>query len=77
MDPEPQRDVAPAPTAPALNLLFVMSGLSKMSDNYDCFLLFPVQFYTRRNQEKSGVKMAPTQLFTFACYKKLAWYIAG
>jgi hypothetical protein len=49
VEPEPQRDAAPAPTAP--NLMFNNGRLSNMSQamTISYFSSFPIQFYTDFN----------------------------
>jgi hypothetical protein len=52
---EPQRNAAPASTAPAQNLIFIIRVFIKNVTNYNSFLLFPFNFtpiQIRRDQEQ-------------------------
>jgi hypothetical protein len=43
-EPEPERDVAPDPTALAPNLILNTGGFIKKFPNYNSFILFPFIF---------------------------------
>jgi hypothetical protein len=76
VEPEPQRDAAPASTALAPNLIFNRGTgrLLKMSQTVpvSVFLLIPFDFITFYIGEKSE-EIILTLFFNFFCFKKLAW----
>jgi hypothetical protein len=65
VEPEAKHDAAPAPTAPALNLIFKIGGLFKHFTNCNIFYLFsPFTFLTISIKQKSKQKLALILWFT-------------
>jgi hypothetical protein len=56
VEPEPQRDAAPAALAQAPNLMFNIGGLLKMSQTITTFFTFPFTFSTISIKQKSKEK---------------------
>jgi hypothetical protein len=47
VEPEPQRDAAPAP-----NLVFTINGLPKMSQTATVYYFFPIHFHNKLEHKK-------------------------
>jgi hypothetical protein len=70
VEPEPQHDAAPAPTAPGLNMLIIIGELIKMSQTVTASHS-PHHFYNILIFEISEEKIYSNLVLTFVGFKKV------